>query len=87
MRRVAVEGFALHTADELIFTVKGLVHPPDRVIAYLRYLPDPQGDRERDGVRYRRVYHFDEQQGILQARYPEYLKYDPVFGVRLQSVP
>ena len=87
LRRMVVEGFALHTADGLIFTVKGLVHPPDRVIAYLRYLPDPQGDRERDGVRYRRVYHFDEQQDILQARYPEYLKYDPVFGVRLQSVP
>ena len=81
------EGFAVHTADELIFTVKGLVHPPDRVIAYLRYLPDPQGDRERDGVRYRRVYHFDEQTGILRSRYPEYLKYDPVFGVELQSVP
>jgi len=81
------EGFAVETTDELIFTVKGLVHPPDRVIAYLRYLPDPQGDRERDGVRYRRVYHFDEQQTILQARYPEYLTYDPVFGVQLQSVP
>jgi len=83
----AVEGFAVQTTDNLFFTVKGLLHPPDRVIAYLRYLPDPQGDRERDGVRYRRVYHFGEQQEILQARYPDYLSHDPVLGIRLQSVP
>ena len=88
-RGVAVmcEGFALETADGLIFTVKGLVHPPDRVIAYLRYLPDPQGDRERGGVRHRRVYRFDEQREILQARYPDFLERDPVFGMCLQSVP
>jgi predicted nucleotidyltransferase len=81
------EGFAVQTADGLIFTVKGLVHPPDRVIAYLRYLPDPQGDRERGGVRYRRLYHFGEQRKILQACYPDYLERDPVFGMCLQSVP
>jgi len=81
------EGFAVQTAGNLIFTAKGLVHPPDRVVAYLRYLPDPQGDRERGGVRYRRVYQFEEQQEILQARYPDYLRHDPVFGIRLQSVP
>lgn len=81
------EGFAVQTAEGLIFTVKGLIHPPDRVIAYLRYLPDPQGDRERDGVRYRRVYQFEEQRKILQARYPDYLSDDPVFGTRMQGVP
>ena len=81
------EGFAVQTTDGLFFTVKGLLHPPDRVIAYLRYLPDLQGDRERDGVRYRRVYHFGEQQEILQARYPDYLSPDPVLGIRVQSVP
>jgi predicted nucleotidyltransferase len=71
------EGFAVQTADRLVFTVKGLIHPPDRVIAYLRYLPDPQGDRERDGVRYRRVYQFEEQRRILQARYPESHSHGP----------
>ena len=81
------EGFAVQAADRLVFTVKGLMHPPDRVIAYLRYLPDPQGDRERDGVRYRRVYQFEEQRKILQARYPDYLSDDPVFGTRMQGVP
>ena len=77
----------MQTTDDLFFTVKGLLHPPDRLIAYLRYFPDSQGDRERDGVRYRRVYHFEEQQEILQARYPDYLSPDPVLGIRVQSVP
>jgi predicted nucleotidyltransferase len=84
--REPFEGFAVETVEGLIFTVKGLVHPPDRVIAYLRYLPDSRGDRERDGTPYRRVYRFGEQQEIL-ARYPDYLIHDPVFGTPLQSVP
>jgi predicted nucleotidyltransferase len=84
---IIVEGFAVETTDGLIFTVKGLLHPPDRVIAYLRYVPDPHGNRQRSGRRYRRLYHFEEQEALLRARYPEYLAHDPVFGARLQSVP
>jgi hypothetical protein len=71
----------------LIFTVKGLLHPPERVIAYLRYLPDPDGKRVRNGTSYRRVYHFEEQRAILETRYPTYLAHDPIFGLRVQSVP
>ena len=84
---MAIEGYAVETTDDLIFTVKGLIHPPDRLVAYLRYLPDPEGDRERKDLRYRRVYHFDEQQEILETDYPAYLAFEPVFGLRLQSVP
>jgi len=82
-----LEGFAVETTDGLLFTVKGLVHPPDGVVAYLRYLPDLQGDRTRESICYRRVYHFGEQQQVLQAQYPVYLHHDPVFGVRVQQVP
>jgi predicted nucleotidyltransferase len=84
---MAIEGYAVETTDDLIFTVKGLIHPPDRLVAYLRYLPDPEGDRERNDLRYRRVYHFGEQQEILEADYPAYLAFEPVFGLRLQGVP
>ena len=34
-----LEGYAVETVEKLIFAVKGLVHPPDRLIAYMRYLP------------------------------------------------
>ena len=81
-----VEGFAVETLEQLIFTVKGLLHPPDRLIAYLRYAPDEGGCRCRDGQRFRRFYRFDEQVSLLEAHYPHYLHRDAVFGVRLQSV-
>jgi len=81
-----VEGFAVETAEHLIFSVKGVLHPPERVIAYLRYLPDPTGDRRRAGVAFRRVYHFEEQVGLLRRRFPQYLGYDPVFGLEVQNV-
>ena len=82
-----LEGFAVETADGLIFTVKGHLHPPERVIAYLRYLPDPAGDRRRQGRSYRRIYDFAEQRQILTARYPGLIGYDPVLGGEVQSVP
>jgi predicted nucleotidyltransferase len=81
------EGFAVETADGLIFTVKGLLHPPDRLVAYLRYIPDLQGDREREGTRHRRMYHFEEQERVLQARYPACFRRDTTFGIRTQGVP
>ncbi|MFA4966138.1 MAG: hypothetical protein WC709_10975 [Thermoleophilia bacterium] len=83
----AVEGCALETHDGLIFTVKGLLHPPGRTIAYLRYVPDPAGDRCREGLRYRRVYRFADQLEELRARGLEYVVDDAASGVRLQSVP
>jgi len=82
-----VEGFAIETVEHLIFSVKGVQQPPERVIAYLRYLPDPGGDRRREGLTFRRVYHFEEQVRLLRSRYPAYLCYDPVLGLEVQSVP
>jgi len=85
--RWGLEGGYVETPERLIFAVKGLVHPPDRIVAYLRYVADPAGDRVREGVRYRRVYGFEEQLAIVRFRYPQYLHYDEVWDVELQSVP
>ena len=85
--RWGLEGGYVETSERLIFAVKGLVHPPDRVVAYLRYVADPAGDRVRGGLRYRRVYGFEEQLAIVRSRYPRYLHYDEVWDVELQSVP
>jgi len=80
------EGFAVEVAEGLIFVVKGLIHPHGRLIAYLRYLPDQTGDRNRDGVAYRRVYRFEEQQRILKRDFPHYLGEDPCLGIPVQWV-
>ena len=87
-RRVsAVEGAAVETAAGLIFTVKGVVHPPDRVVAYLRYVSDPSGERVRGAERYRRVYSVAEQQEALSALGLSYRTDDPVLGVPIEAVP
>ncbi len=83
----AVEGFAVETRDGLVFTVKGLVHPPERRIAYLRYAPAARGERERDGRRYRKLRGFAEQLEALEGQEDAYLTFDPVAGAVLQGVP
>lgn len=82
-----IESHYLETHEGLFFAVKGLVHPPDRVFAILRYAPDESGDRWKGGQRYRRLYHFAEQEQFLRARYPHYLAFDPICQAVLQSVP
>jgi len=81
------EGDFLETAEGLIFDVKGLVHPPDRVVAYLRYIVDSSGDRKRGERTYVKVYSISERERILRSRYPRYLFHDPVFGEHLEGVP
>jgi len=83
----AREGDFLETDDNLFFDVKGIVHPPDRVIAYLRYVPDEKGDRTRLGVRYRRIYGLREREAFLRKNAPIYRYFDPVAHRRLQGVP
>lgn len=81
------EGDFLETKDGLIFDVKGLVHPPGRVIAYIRYVPDVAGERERLGRRYRKVYSLPDRETYLRAHHPEYVFRDLVFNERLQGPP
>lgn len=57
------------------------------VIAYLRYLPDPDGDRIRGGVHYRRVANLKETTTMLRKFYPQYLNYVPDLGLTLQTIP
>jgi predicted nucleotidyltransferase len=83
----AREGDFVQTSDGLLFDVKGLLHPPDRIVAYLRYYPDNRGTRSRDGVRYVKVYDLTKRHLLLERRWPRYLYYDEVQGRELQGVP
>lgn len=73
--------------EGLFFAVKGSRHPDDMLIAYLRYVPDEEGDRVFDGVRYRRVSDLDETTEYLRLRHPQYLNHVPLLGLTLQTVP
>lgn len=77
-----VEGYFIVTIDDLIFEVKGVVHPRNRVIAYLRYVPSKKSDSG-----YRKVYDLDERENYLQSNYPSYLWFSEPHGRTVQSVP
>jgi hypothetical protein len=83
----AREGDFVQTSDGLFFDVKGLLHPPERIVAYLRYYPDNRGTRSRDRVRYVKVYDLTKRRLLLEKRWPRYLYYDEVQGRELQGVP
>ena len=88
MREIkAREGDLIETYDNLIFDVKGLIHPPNRFIAYVRYIQDPKGDRQRKNILYKKVYPLSEREKLLENKYSQYLYYDPIFGERLEGVP
>ncbi len=83
----AVEGFFLVTDDDHIFEVKGVVHPKNRVVAYLRYLPAQDGNRvSSSGVRYRKITSLKEREAYLQGKHNEYLWFDETRGRLLQAV-
>ena len=81
------EGDLIETLDGNIFDVKGLVHPPEKTIAFIRYVPNPNGDRKRDEVTYQKVYALKERYTLLKKVLPNYLIYDPVFNEHLCEVP
>ena len=82
-----IEGFFLVTKDDLIFEVKGNVHPKDRIVAYLRYVPAKTGDRlATDGTKYKKIYDLLERKEYLEKNFPKYLWKDSVHGRVVQAV-
>jgi len=82
-----LEGDYIETVDGLFFAVKGVHHPPGLTIAYLRYIPNPKGERVRDGRRYERLYDLELTEDILKQTYPQYLNHIEEKSLTLQSVP
>jgi predicted nucleotidyltransferase len=83
----AREGDLIRTGDNVIFDVKGLIHPPNKVVAFPRYLPSSEGTRGQPGKLYTKVYNLAERYQYLQKNTPNLLVDDPVFGEKLCEVP
>jgi hypothetical protein len=69
------------------FNVKGLIHPPDKVITSIHFLPDPKGERKKGDIAYRKIPNFLERLKLLQEKFPQYLVFDPVFDEHLCELP
>jgi hypothetical protein len=80
-----VEGYFVITKDNLVFEIKGVIHPRDRVIAYLRYVPTTGTTSDSD-IGYRKVYALDKRETYLQNNYPSYLWFSDPHGRVVQSV-
>jgi len=82
-----IEGDYLETKqNNLIFDVKGLHHPKDRKICFLRFYPSPEGDRKREGKIYKKVYNLNERYSILRKEFPQYLFFSKEIDLEVQGV-
>ena len=83
----AREGELIKTGNQVIFDVKGLVHPPNRLIAFPRYIPSPEGTRQGEKGLYGKIYSFSERFQFLKQNMPDLIVHDPVFDETLCEVP
>jgi predicted nucleotidyltransferase len=81
------EGDFIETIEGLFFDVKGLVHPPSRIVAFIRYFPVEKGSRNLQGSSYNKIYSFSDRFALLKENYPQYLLHDPVFDEDMCEVP
>ncbi|MEJ2248718.1 MAG: hypothetical protein P8Y70_07690 [Candidatus Lokiarchaeota archaeon] len=81
-----IEGDYLETNEGLIFDIKGLLHPNDRKICFIRFYPDQNGDRTRNNLKYKKIYDLEERYTFLRKNFPEYLFYSKQNDLELQGV-
>lgn len=76
----------IFTKDDLFFATTTYLHPEDRILSFLRYIPDKNGDRSLNGRKYSKV---DSKQAheFLIGRYPEYLFDCEITKVQMMGVP
>jgi predicted nucleotidyltransferase len=87
MKTASAEGDLFKDLNEIIFDVKGLVHPPGKVIAFPRFIPDHSGNRSQEGSTYKKIYNLSTRFKFLEQNLPMYIAYDPVFDEKLCEVP
>ena len=83
----------LVTRETLFFCVVGGLHPKDRVISYLKYVPSMAGRWGNQKTRFRRVMrrytlpNLLETFAFLQKNYPNYLFHSPDYHITMSAVP
>ncbi len=83
----AREGDLIETQNNVLFDVKGLVHPPGRIVAFPRFIPSPTGTRKSRKELYGKIYNLAERFKYLNEKMPELVVHDQVFDENLCEVP
>ncbi|WP_455645788.1 DNA polymerase subunit beta [Methanosphaera sp.] len=76
----------IETKDHLFFAVNTYTHPENAYIAFLRYVPCVDGDREINGVKYKKV-DSDEAYEYLRKNHPNYLFTWNIENKKMMGVP
>jgi len=83
----AIEGDYIETKKKnLFFDVKGLLHPDDYIICFLRFIPDPKGLRIKNRINYSKIYNLEKRFTLLREKYPEYLFFSKELDLEVQGV-
>jgi predicted nucleotidyltransferase len=90
-----IEGDFVETPEGLLFEVKGVQHPQDRLIAYVRYVPletygqisDDIREHPQGGQQYCKLYPIEDRYDFLRKHAPEYLYQPQGHSILYQAVP
>jgi predicted nucleotidyltransferase len=83
----------IQTTEGLLLCVVGSLHPPKRIISYLKYVPAESGVWGKGENRFRRILqrytipNLLETFAFLEQNYPKYLFHSPVSNITLTAVP
>lgn len=83
----------IKTNEDLIFCVVGYVHPRDRLLAYLKYIPGESGIWAAGNLHFKRMIPYYSSKSVsetfsyLKEKYPKYLSYFPENRITFPAVP
>ena len=83
----------LQTSEGFFFCVVGPLHPPERVISYIKYVPSESGIWGKDEKKFSRILqkytipNLLETFSYLETNYPHYLFHSPVDNITITAVP
>jgi predicted nucleotidyltransferase len=82
----------IQTVEDFLFCVIGSVHPTDRIISYVKYIPAEGGVWRRGEKGFKRIMRYYTMLDLIGTlnfleKYPEYLYDSDVMGIRISAVP
>ncbi|MCI5866848.1 MAG: DNA polymerase subunit beta [Methanosphaera sp.] len=78
--------YFIQTKDDLFFAINGYTHPDEYIVAFLRYIPSEDGDRNYNGIKYTKV-GSDEAYTYIKENHPNYLFDWNVENKKMMGVP
>lgn len=93
MQEMYLDRDFLKTPEGFLFCVVGCVHPRDRALAYLKYVPSKEGQWASKDGRYRRTMQAYTMPALLgsienlRLHFPQYVFNSKVMGIQMSAVP